>query len=215
MAFNKSKKVVKVQKKRAHISIDEAFLVSRARRGDTVAMEQLVIKHQDRIYNTILKICQNSHDAAELTQDTFVKFIEKINTFEQKSTLYTWLFRIAVNLTINHCKRGSKLGLQSLEAPVGPVTDGARKQLAEFLADESAIDPARLAENKEINQIVIKGLGKLDDQQRIIVVLRDIEQMSYARIASALEIELGTVKSRLSRARAKLKEILEAMLYTN
>ena len=102
--------------------------------------------------------------------------------------------------------------MQSLEAAAGPEFDGARLQLGMFLTDEGSVDPAIVAQNREVGEIVVGALGKLDEQHRTVVVLRDIEGMSYAEIAETLEIELGTVKSRLSRARANLREILETVL---
>lgn len=192
--------------------IDDTILVRQSQHGDSVAMGRLIVKYQDRVYNTILKICGNRDDAAELTQETFVKLIEKIKTFEGKSAFYTWLFRIAVNLTFNYCKRRAKVGMQSLEAATGPEFDGARVHLGMFLADEGSVDPAVVAQNKEIGEILVGALSKLDEHHRAVIVLRDIEGMSYPEIAEALEIELGTVKSRLSRARANLREILETVL---
>ena len=190
-----------MQKQLEKTIIDDAILVRQSQHGDSGAMGRLITKYQDRIYNAILKICGNRDDASELTQETFVKFIEKVKTFEGKSAFYTWLFRIAVNLTYNYCKRRAKIVMQSLEAAVGPEFDGARLQLGMFLADEGSVDPAIVAQNREVGEIVVGALGTLDEQQRTVVVLRDIEGMSYAEIAETLEIELGTVKSRLSRAR--------------
>jgi len=206
-----------VQEKQVHkqlekISVDDAVLVTQSQQGDSVAMSRLIVKYQDRIYNVILKICANRDDAAELTQETFVKVIEKINTFEGKSAFYTWLFRVAVNLTLNYCKRNSKFVTTSLDVPAGPEFDGAKQRLGAFLADKSASEPAVLAQNKEIGEILFRALAQLDEQHRAVVVLRDIEDMSYAAIAEVLGIELGTVKSRLSRARAKLREVLKVVL---
>lgn len=201
-----------MQKQLEKTIIDDAILVRQSQHGDSGAMGRLIVKYQDRIYNAILKICGNRDDAAELTQETFVKFIEKVKTFEGKSAFYTWLFRIAVNLTYNYCKRRAKVGMQSLEAAAGPEFDGARLHLGMFLADEGSVDPAIVAQNREVGEILVVALGKLDEQHRTVVVLRDIEGMSYAEIAEALEIELGTVRSRLSRARANLREILETVL---
>jgi RNA polymerase sigma-70 factor (ECF subfamily) len=196
----------------ANISIDDAVLVRQCRQGDSVAAERLILKYQNRIYNAILRICANPDDAAELTQDTFVKVIENIDKFEGRSSFYTWAFRIGVNLTLNHCKRGVKLGLKSLDAEDNVHDSKARMVLKEFLTDDSLPDPAVVAENKELCSIVVKALMKLDDAQRAVVVLRDIEGMNYAQIAEVLGIELGTVRSRLSRARANLREIMEAIL---
>jgi len=196
----------------ANISIDDAVLVEQCRQGDSAAMERLIIKYQNRIYNVILKICANIDDAAELTQETFVKVIENIAEFEGRSSFYTWAFRIAVNLTLNYCQRSGRIGFRSLDTEDNEHNGQARRQLKEFLSDDSSPDPAAVAANKELCEIAIKSLMKLDDEQRAVVVLRDIEGMNYAEIANVLGVELGTVKSRLSRARSNLREILEIML---
>lgn len=198
-----------MQKQLENIVVDDAVLVRQCREGDNAATERLIIKYQDRIYNVILKICGNRDDAAELTQETFVKFIEKIETFKGRSAFYTWLFRIAVNLTFNYCKRRVKLGMHSLDA----ATEGeGAAQLKAFLADEDETDPAALAQRKEVGKLVLESLGRLDEDHRVVLVLRDIEGMAYAEIAETLDIELGTVKSRLSRARANMRDILEMVL---
>lgn len=201
-----------MQKQLEKTIIDDDILVRQSQHGDSVATGRLITKYQDRIYNAILKICANSHDAAELTQETFVKCIEKINTFEGKSAFYTWLFRIAVNLTLNYCKRRARTQAQSLQAVVATESDGAAVELGAFLADQSAADPAVLAEDAEIGEIVLGALANLDDHHRAVMILRDIEGMNYSEIAETLRIEVGTVKSRLSRARANLREILKAVL---
>ena len=196
----------------ADISIDDGVLVEQFQRGDSAAMEQLILRYQNRIYNVILKICANADDAAELTQETFVKVIENIDEFEGRSGFYTWSFRIAVNLTLNYCKRSVKLGIRSLDAENDEHNRQARGVLKEFLSDDSSPDPAVVAQNKELCEIAIKSLMRLDESQRAVVVLRDIEGMNYAQIAKVLDVELGTVKSRLSRARSNLRKILEMML---
>lgn len=195
-----------------NINIDDAVLVEQCRQGDSEAMERLILKYQNRIYNVILKICANADDAAELTQETFVKVIENIDKFEGRSSFYTWAFRIAVNLTLNYCQRSGRRGLKSLDSEDDEHYGQARQQLKEFLNDDSSPDPAAVAANKELCEIVLKALMKLDDEQRTVVVLRDIEGMNYAQIAKVLDIELGTVRSRLSRARSNLRGIMEAIL---
>ena len=193
-----------------NVNIDDDVLVKQSQQGDIRATEKLILKYQDRIYNVILKICGNTNDAAELTQDTFVKVIEKIEQFQGRSGFYTWIFRIAVNLTLNYCKRNVKLGLKSLEAEQNSGNQQARGLLKEFLSDESSPDPAAAAAEKELYRIVLRALMKLEDSQRTVVILRDIEGMNYAEIAKVCNLELGTVKSKISRARSRLSEILEA-----
>jgi RNA polymerase sigma-70 factor (ECF subfamily) len=195
-----------------NINIDDSILVRQCRDGDMQAMGRLVVKYQDRLFNTVLKICGNRDDAVELTQDAFVKVLESIGTFEGKSGFYTWLFRIAVNLTINHCRRRIRTSTESLDADAGTGRSIAVSGLRAMLADDGSPDPARLAIDKEMRELVVVALGRLDNDHRTIVVLRDIEGMNYIDISETLGIEMGTVKSRLSRARRLLKEILEAML---
>lgn len=211
MASVCSKFVGKLQKQLENLVIDDCVLVSQSKQGDSVAIERLIIKYQDRIYNVILKISGNKDDAAELTQETFVKVIEKIDTFKGNSAFYTWLFRIAVNLTFNYCKRRAKVPMKSLDN-TAVESDGDTAQLKAFLADKSEVDPAVIAQKKETGELIMKSLSRLEDDQRTVLVLRDIEAMTYAEIAESLQIELGTVKSRISRARSNLRDILEAVL---
>lgn len=193
------------------INIEDAVLVQKWRKGDTAAIEKLVCKYQGRIYNLILKICSNPDDAAELMQDTFVKLIENIDKFESRSAFYTWVFRIAVNLTLNYRKRKASVGFTSLDAETASDNEQATQGLATILSDDKSPDPAQVAENKEMCDLIQKSISKLDEEHRVIIVLRDIEGMDYEQIAEVLGTELGTVKSRLSRARAALRQILEAL----
>ena len=195
----------------SNINLDDNVLVNRCQYGDHQAMDNLIRKYQNRIYNVIMKMCGNSDDAAELTQETFVKIIENIGSFKGKSSFYTWAFRIAVNLTLNHCKRSLKLGFRSLESESDNEQGGPGAMLKDLLADAAVPDPAEVAQNKELCSLITKAIMKLDDEQRVVIILRDIEGMNYARIAEILDLKLGTVKSRLSRARSNLKEIMEVI----
>jgi RNA polymerase sigma-70 factor (ECF subfamily) len=196
----------------AQVDIADAMLVERCRQGDSAAMERLILKYQNRIYNIILKMCTNPHDAAELTQETFVKIIQSIAKFESKSSFYTWAFRIAVNLTLNYCQRNARFEIRSLNSGDCGHRNEGTQALSEFLRDDSSPDPEKVAQNKELCEIAVQSLMKLDDEQRAVVILRDIEGMNYAQIADVLQVKLGTVRSRLSRARSRLREIMEAML---
>jgi RNA polymerase sigma-70 factor (ECF subfamily) len=194
--------------KQRQINIEDEVLVQKWRRGDANAIERLVGKYQGRIYNVILKICTNPDDAAELTQDTFVKIIENIGDFEGRSSFYTWAFRIAVNLTLNFRKRKLSPAFTSIDA-LAPGADEKSNALATVLLDQKTVSPGEIAENRELCDLVQKAIEKLDEEHRTMIVLRDIEGMDYAQIADVLGVELGTVKSRLSRARAELRQILE------
>jgi RNA polymerase sigma-70 factor (ECF subfamily) len=171
-------------------------------------MGRLIIKYQDRLYNAILKICGNPDDAAELTQESFVKVLENIGTFRSQSSFYTWLFRVGINLTLTFCSRRLRLGMRSLDNSPGGK-EGLK--LADVLADTKQETPLADIEKREMVQRILAALEKLEDHQRVIVVLRDIEGMSYEQIADVLQLETGTVKSRLSRARLALRELLQAV----
>jgi len=196
---------------RDYFSVGDAALVERYLQGDSAALERLVVKYQNRIYNVVLKICADPDDAAELTQETFVKVIQNLHKFEGRSGFYTWAFRIAVNLTLNYCRRNARLAVRSLDAEQQQYDSQERQVLKDYLSDDSSPDAAVVVQRKELYEIATKALMRLDEAQRAVVILRDIEGMSYARIAEVLDIELGTVRSRLSRARSKLREVLEAI----
>jgi RNA polymerase sigma-70 factor (ECF subfamily) len=196
----------------ASINIDDSVLVQQSQAGDTPSMERLILKYQHRIYNVILKMCGNADDAAELTQETFVKVIESIEKFKGRSSFYTWLFRIAVNLTLNHCQRSARTATRSLDGEETDPEGDTSQLLRDVLSDDRVVDPAVLAQNHELCELAKQSLLELEEPQRAVVVLRDIEGMDYAQIADVLNIELGTVRSRLSRARSNLREVLENML---
>ena len=192
-----------------NITIDEASLIAQAKAGSMAAAERLILRYQDRVYNTVLKICGNKDDAAELCQDAFVKAIMALKNFKAQSSFYTWLFRIAVNHTYNFCQRNKKVKFESLQAQPG---QDSSQQLKDFLADKTMSDPAVIVSNREIHALVLEALERLDVDKRMVVVLRDIEQMNYTEIAETLKIDIGTVKSRIFRGRKNLRDILEATL---
>lgn len=194
------------------INIADDVLIEQCQRGGISAMERLILKYQNRLYNVILRICSNPDDAAELTQETFVKVIENIEKFQGKSSFYTWAFRIAVNLTINYCRRSSRVGLKSLDSDESGSDDQASGTLREYLSNDKSPDPAAMAQNRELCELVTQSIARLDEDHRTVLVLRDIEGMSYSQIAQVLELEPGTVRSRISRARGRFRDILETVI---
>lgn len=194
-----------------NIVIDDRLLARKCADGDNEAMSLLISKYQDKVYNVILKISQNPNDALELTQDTFVKVIEKIGGFRGGSRLFTWIYRIAVNLTLNYCSRNVKFSPQSLDDETGD--DGIGKSaMKKYLTDDTVKSPDEIAEKRELAELAEQALKSLSDEHRAVLILRDMEDLNYGQIAEILEIELGTVKSRVSRAREALRKNLKAML---
>lgn len=200
-----------VDNQNKNIVLDDISLVRKCAAGDNSAMGVLITKYQDRVYNVILKICQNPNDALELTQDTFVKVIEKIGTFKANSKLFTWIYRIAVNLTLNYCSRRVKLATDSLDGK-GAENSETQAGLKAFLSDESVDNPAEIAQQQELVEIAEQALNSLSEEHRVVIVLRDIENLNYSEIAEVLNLELGTVKSRISRARDALRKVFKTMV---
>ena len=167
----------------------------------------LVAKYQDLIYNVIYRMNGRRADAEELAQETFLKAMERIGQFRGRSRFYTWLFRIAVNLTISHRRRAGRVRFQSMTAPEA-FGGGQAEGLTAKMADKRNPSPQAAAMSAETVQRVSRALGELDDEFRLVVVLRDVEEMDYANIADVIGVPVGTVKSRLHRARCALKDKL-------
>jgi RNA polymerase sigma-70 factor (ECF subfamily) len=173
--------------------------------GDGAAFATLVERYQDRLHNTIFRLVGSAEDARDLVQDTFVKAYENLNGFQGTSSLYTWLFRIAVNTALSHRRRRKWIHPSALGAD-----DEAGA--AEGWPDPSAPDPADPLMSAETESAIQRALGALDEEHRTVVVLRDIQHCDYGEIAQILGVPAGTVKSRLHRARLMLREKLEPLL---
>lgn len=184
------------------ITLEDAELIERVKTGETQEYSKLVIKYQDRIYNTCLRICGHQQDAQDLTQDTFIKAFEKLDSFRHESAFSTWLFRIAMNLSISHLRSAKRKPLQSLFETGHTQAD----ELVKRAGKTTTQNPVETALASELQQSVITALCSLDDDHRAIVVLRDMEGFSYDEIANILDIPTGTVKSRLFRARMMLRD---------
>ena len=199
----------------------ELDLFRRAQSGDRGAFGQIVLHFQDRLYNAVLRLVGDAEEARELTQETFAKALEKIESFRGESGPYTWLFRIAVNLAISHLRRVHRFRVFSLDRPSGSGAGGngryASDDQASSLVDRIARDGAEIPppdriESHERDEAVLSALGRLDAEYRAVLVMRDIEGFDYQQMADILGLPLGTLKSRLFRARLALRDELKAYL---
>jgi RNA polymerase sigma-70 factor (ECF subfamily) len=183
----------------------DAELVSRAQRGDPAAFTELVERYQDRVYNTCYRMCHNHADALDLTQSAFLKALEALPRFEVRATFFTWLFRIAVNLTLSHRRARSRQPVFSLRWS----DDDNEGHPLDLPARNDDDDPAEHVARVELQQRIAAALGALDEEFRAAVVLRDVEELDYATIAEILGVPTGTVKSRIYRGRMMLRRLLE------
>lgn len=201
----------------------EAELFRKAQAGDRGAFGQIVVLLQDRLYNGILRIVGDPDEARELAQETFTRALVKIDSFRGEAGPYTWLFRIAVNLAISQLRKVQRHRTFSLDQPAGSGRDNGRAA-SRFGNDDQAAglvdrisqtrdpDPAQAAQRRERDQQVLAALGRLDAEYRAVLVMRDIEGFDYQQMAEVLNLPLGTLKSRLFRARLALRDELRPYL---
>ena len=189
------------------LAFDDMALVNRSRKGDMNAFGALVAKYQDRIFNMVCRMGPTRAEAEEIAQEAFLKALERLGQFRGHSKFYTWLFRIAANLAISNRRRAARIRFHSLATPEQPDGTQAR-DLSARLEGHREPNPQAAAVSAETGRRVMRALEELDDEFRLVVVLRDIEDMDYHQIAEVTELPIGTVKSRLHRARLVLKRKL-------
>jgi RNA polymerase sigma-70 factor (ECF subfamily) len=173
---------------------DENDVIRQFKEGDASTFEWVVKKYQDRIYNLCRYLLVHPQDAEDAAQVVFIKAYRKLKDFRPESSLYTWLYRIGVNTCLDH----------------------KRKSRPEPLKDESLVEgllsaepsPERSYQSKEIGRDIQAALGQLPKNSRAVIVLKEIEGLAYDEIAEVLHTSIGTVKSRISRAREELRRLL-------
>ena len=181
--------------------IHDIELVQAALGGDKEAFGQLVVRYQDRVFNTLVRVLGNREDAGDIVQDAFVQAYVKLDSFRGDARFYTWLYRIAMNLALSHRRR--RKPTESLDETKTNIGDEPAAQYP--TAAEQLIARERAA-------LLQQALLKLNVEHRQILALRELEACSYEEIAEILELPVGTVRSRLFRARLQLKEQLQILL---
>jgi RNA polymerase sigma-70 factor (ECF subfamily) len=185
---------------------DELALIAKARQGDSDAYSRLVLANQDRIYASVLRHMRDEHKAMDVTQEAFIQAYRAIDTYEDRARFSTWLYRIAMNLITSHYrhegaqKRGGSKHETSLNIE-GMPEPGADQRT-----------PDDMVAAGDIGVQVRAAIDELEDEYRDVVVMRDLQDLSYEEIAETLKIAPGTVRSRLHRGREKLKEKLKHLV---
>jgi RNA polymerase sigma-70 factor (ECF subfamily) len=180
---------------------DESLLIHEALQGDSAAFGDLVRRYQDRLYSAVVHIIGCRVEAEDVVQDAFVQAFVNLKSFKHNSKFYTWLYRIAFNVSISHRRRRKpRLSVDQTREATGdePLDDRS-----------SPSHPLEVAEQQEKLQ---QAMQRLTEDHRTIIVLRHLDEMSYEDIAEVLEISVGTVRSRLHRAREQLLEHLKEIL---
>jgi RNA polymerase sigma-70 factor (ECF subfamily) len=190
--------------------ISDAELVERFKGGERRAFNEITRRYQNKVYGICFRWLGNEQIASEVAQDVFVSAFRALKNFRGESKLSTWLYRIA----INHCKnrrlyqrRRHTHKHESLDKPIGDEADSRRRELP---SEEPMPDAS--THQSEAQHVLQAALEQLDEEQRFIIVLRDMEDRSYEEIAELLKLPRGTVKSRLHRARSQLAKLLTRRL---
>lgn len=186
--------------------IEDAHLVQATLAGDAGAFEGLVGRYERRLFGLVRHYTRSAAEVEDIVQDTFLKAYSRLDTFQQTSSFYTWLYRIAVNTILDAMKRRGR-------SPVTAVEDPELVQRSGSGADDATaarlqVRPDARLERAEIAAITRGVMDELPEIFRTVLVMRELEQMTYQDIADTLEISIGTVESRLFRARAKFKQKL-------
>ena len=177
----------------------EQQLLQAARRGREDAFEELVRLYEKRVYHLALRMCGNAEDAYEIAQEAFLSVWKGLRFFRGESSFSTWLYRLTSNAAIDFLRRQRRQGAD------GPSLDDEDTFVE--VADPSP-SPHQQAETLELRQALVQGLNTLSPEHRQVLLLRELQGLSYEEIAACLELDLGTVKSRIARAREKLRKYL-------
>lgn len=181
-------------------------LVRESRRGDREAFRELVERYQRKVMSVALGMVQNRDDALELTQETFVKAYENLAKFKGESSFYTWLYRIVVNLAIDARRRNRRHPTVGLEDHPGG------ENLNETLGDNRPSDPYQETRAHEIGERLAEAINELTPDHKAVILLREVEGLSYEEISRVMQCSKGTVMSRLHYARRKLQNRLRDCL---
>ena len=201
MVFKASKSGVDKETERA----GERALIQRCKNGDIGAFDELYGRYEKRVFNCANHISGNYHDASDITQEAFIRVYNSIQTFRGDANFLTWIYRIVTNVYLDERKKSKAHRLTSLDEFVELDENSVTRQIV----DENPL-PAEVMESKERAEVVRAAIDSLPEYQRAIVTLYHVEDLSYDEIADILQLPIGTVKSRLNRARLALADILGA-----
>ena len=182
--------------------------------GSRAAWGDLLARYQDRLFAVCLRMVNHRETAADLTQDAFVKVLQGLDTWDGRSKLSTWIIRVTMNVCLSHLRAAKLRKTTSLDQGFSPsiVRDmgaGQRKPIVPASHADREPGPEEGVQSQDQKRRVLAALASLQPDQRAIIVLRDVQGLDYDQIAAALEVAVGTVKSRLFRARMALRELLE------
>ena len=183
----------------------DRILVKKAQAGDYSAFEELVQRHEKKIYNLAYRIMGNQEDASDILQETFLQAFRKLGTFKGESEFSTWLYRVAVNLCLMEKRKGKGMKMVSLDAS---ILSPKENELRRKIHDDWSENPLATLENRELKNTLSTAIDSLPLDYRTVFILRNLKGLSNEAVAKILKISLPAVKSRLHRARLFLRDNL-------
>ena len=182
--------------------IDEKELIRQAKSGNLKAYEEIIGLYEKKVFSTIYYMVKNDNEVEDIAQEVFIKIYKNLGNFKEESSLYTWIYRITVNVCIDEFKKRKKVVYldEKIDTKDGEV---------ELQLSDDSKSPTDIAEDNNLKDKLEKCIKKLPESQRMMIILRDIKGFTYMEIAEIMKMNLGTVKSKINRARASLKELLE------
>ncbi len=187
------------------LDAEEQELVERLKRRDEAAFNAFVLRYQDRVFRILLRMLGDRAEAEDLAQEVFISIFKAIDSFRGDSQLSTWVYRVASN----HCRNRLKYLARRRQKLMDDFDEEHVAAAQGTLSPDRQGTPDRLLEARQTESLLEEGLARLDDEQRELVVLREVEHLSYEEIMAITGLPEGTVKSRLHRARSALREHLE------
>jgi RNA polymerase sigma-70 factor, ECF subfamily len=187
------------------LDAEEQELVERLKRRDEAAFNAFVLRYQDRVFRILLRMLGDRAEAEDLAQEVFISIFKAIDSFRGDSQLSTWVYRVASN----HCRNRLKYLARRRQKLMDDFDEEHVAAVQGTLSPDRQGTPDRLLEARQTESLLEEGLARLDDEQRELVVLREVEHLSYEEIMAITGLPEGTVKSRLHRARSSLREHLE------
>lgn len=205
-----SEKIISSSKEKTDSSAEDDVLVSKTQSGDSRAFDDLIRKYHPRLYGLVYHMTSNHEDTNDLLQDVFSKAYRSMNHFHGKSSFYTWIYRIAVNMSLNFIKKQRRQSYKSINDDDNPIENDP-----EFIAatkNRTSQDPAALMNNQELQRKLTKAMLQLSAQHRAVVTLFDIQGIPQAEVAKILKTTEGTVRSRLFYAHRQLQNYLQEFM---
>lgn len=190
------------------VDLDDNTLVVRSRAGDQAAFQELVKRYQRKVYGVAYGMLHNSEDAMDVAQDAFIRVHRYLDKFRGSSAFFTWLYRITINLCIDHLRREGKA--QTVDYDDAITHSGGEAELLRPWSMDT--NPSSALDRKELREVIFQALTTLSPNHRAVILMREVEGLSYAEMAQAMKCSKGTIMSRLFHARKRMQVALEALI---